>query len=90
MSSYAAIVCPLLLHTSLNNCLSRTGQYYTIRYYTEPIMKVNINAHNVLFANSFPYFVRKSKALTYRNNYIALIYSYLFYSQYQSLNDMVN
>jgi len=49
----------------------------------KPINDTNKNIHNVLFRNAFPRL--HAKYLTNVNNYTALIYRYLFYSQFSDL-----
>jgi hypothetical protein len=71
-----------LLHLDLNNCLLQRGQYTNIKYYTFPVNVVNFNIHNILYRNTMPIFRNDSNF----NNYISLVYRYLFHSRFTNFS----
>lgn len=76
--SNALLYSNALLQLNLNNCLLQRGQYYNIKYYSYPINSNDSNIHNVLFRNTIPFFNDDTE----NNNYISLVYKYIFHNEY--------
>lgn len=78
--SYGLYMCNYLLFLDLPRCLLERGQYNNIKFYTMPIKSIDYNSHNILFRNAMP-LLRNDSTF---NNYIALVYRYLFHSQFSN------